>query len=769
MDIENQAKQDNKDSQIVEENEQIKTLPPMEEEKEEKQQQQPVQQKPEVQENSERQKKILMETFQQLYERLSKGCGREKCKYDTCLAHPSNRHLVNDQNQAKLKAVEFLKKKLAKIEICNIPQRIIKSLQKSEIDAILQPQYLEQNFKEIIQRLEDVFSDFEALNNSFFLDQNPCQVIEQHNGLIDFKSVIELYNVLLNLNNAEMKKCVEDMFSKSFIKLLGEITKYADYKKQFSTIDDFRVLVFLIIYPNLFEEHCLFIKIMHSFFYLTQRDYEMFGYWLKDLDSSILERINTSIKTKVMISLYQGETEVEAAMNALKIIYTTNVILKRMERDHFIIDIFQNEHEEGINPKSEYILWLKGKENQDKDQRFFTFCNYPFSMDIKFKYQLLEINSKFDQRNEHEKKIRSQIQQGQFIINSSQLFLIFEVSRDNILDDTIQCISQPDLNFKLPFKVKFRGEQGIDEGGVRKEYYQIMIKQLFNPDFGLFLEKQNKQFFWFNSNSIDMPMLYDLIGSLMGIAIYNQIQMDVRLPNVVYKKLIGDPVSLEDIKQFDAATYNGFKHILEYEGDLENDLQLTFSIEYEYFDQTKVYELKPGGDCIPVTQENKKEFIELYVDWYLNKSIERQFNNFKRGFFKVLNLEIIQFFTFDELVLILTGKEELDFNELKENTYYDQGYSEESDQIKWLWEILDEFTMEQKKKFLFFCTGSDRAPVTGFSSLKFIISRHGEENEQLPSAHTCFNHLLIPAYKSKEILKQKLLLSLENAEGFGLY
>lgn len=48
--------------------------------------------------------------------------------------------------------------------------------------------------------------------------------------------------------------------------------------------------------------------------------------------------------------------------------------------------------------------------------------------------------------------------------------------------------------------------------------------------------------------------------------------MDVRFPNVVYKKLIGDPVSLEDIKQFDLPTYNGFKHILNYEGDLENDL-----------------------------------------------------------------------------------------------------------------------------------------------------------------------------------------------------
>lgn len=64
-----------------------------------------------------------------------------------------------------------------------------------------------------------------------------------------------------------------------------------------------------------------------------------------------------------MICLYEGDSEVEAAMNALKIIYTTNVILKRMERQHFIIDIFESEMEEGINPLDEYRIWIKSKDN----------------------------------------------------------------------------------------------------------------------------------------------------------------------------------------------------------------------------------------------------------------------------------------------------------------------------------------------------------------------------------------------------------------------
>jgi hypothetical protein len=65
-------------------------------------------------------------------------------------------------------------------------------------------------------------------------------------------------------------------------------------------------------------------------------------------------------------------------------------------------------------------------------------------------------------------------------------------------------------------------------------------------------------------------------------------------------------------------------------------------------------------------------------------------------------------------------------------------------------------------------TGSDRAPILGLGSVKLYISRHGDDSEQLPSSHTCFNHLLIPDYSSKEKLRQKLILAINNSEGFGL-
>ena len=122
----------------------------------------------------------------------------------------------------------------------------------------------------------------------------------------------------------------------------------------------------------------------------------------------------------------------------------------------------------------------------------------------------------------------------------------------------------------------------------------------------------------------------------------------------------------------------------------------------------------------------------------------------------------------DELELLVLGSQTLDFNELEKVTRFVDGYTKDHKIAKWLWEILHEFDHEQKKRFLAFTTGSDRAPVQGLGSMHLFVGKHGDDSERLPSAHTCFNHLLIPEYSSKEKLKQKLLQATSNAEGFGM-
>lgn len=117
---------------------------------------------------------------------------------------------------------------------------------------------------------------------------------------------------------------------------------------------------------------------------------------------------------------------------------------------------------------------------------------------------------------------------------------------------------------------------------------------------------------------------------------------------------------------------------------------------------------------------------------------------------------------------MICGNPELDFKALEKVTKYEDGYTAESRVIKWFWKVVHEFTLEEKKKFLFFCTGCDKAPINGLGSLRFVISRTGADEASLPSVHTCFNHLLIPDYSNIEILRAKLKQAIENSEGFGL-
>jgi ubiquitin-protein ligase E3 A len=110
----------------------------------------------------------------------------------------------------------------------------------------------------------------------------------------------------------------------------------------------------------------------------------------------------------------------------------------------------------------------------------------------------------------------------------------------------------------------------------------------------------------------------------------------------------------------------------------------------------------------------------------------------------------------------------LDFEELEKVTIYDNGYYEDHPVIKNFWEVVHSLSVEEKKKLLFFATGSDRSPIGGLGKLTFVITRHGPDSDRLPSAHTCFNHLLLPEYNTKDKLKDRLLASINNAEGFGL-
>ncbi|XP_058055109.1 ubiquitin-protein ligase E3A [Anopheles bellator] len=360
-------------------------------------------------------------------------------------------------------------------------------------------------------------------------------------------------------------------------------------------------------------------------------------------------------------------------------------------------------------------------------------------------------------------------------LQSLNPFLNLRIRRDHIIDDAlveleIIAMSNP-KDLKKQLVVEFTGEQGIDEGGVSKEFFQLIIEEIFNPDYGMFVSNDDSNTVWFNSMSFENEAQFTLIGIVLGLAIYNNIILAVNFPMVVYRKLMGMKGSFLDLKDLNPVLFNSLTSLLEYtENDMEEVFMQTFKIGYrDVFGNTLEHELKPDGDKAFVTQDNKQEFVDLYSDFLLNQSVEKQFHAFRRGFQMVTDESPLHLlFRPEEVELIVCGSKEFDFNELEKSTEYEAGFTADSQTIKDFWTIVHGLSVEAKRKLLQFTTGSDRVPVGGLSRLKLVIARNGPDCDRLPTSHTCFNVLLLPEYDSKEKLEERLLKAINYSKGFGM-
>ncbi|XP_071011083.1 ubiquitin-protein ligase E3A-like isoform X2 [Oncorhynchus clarkii lewisi] len=362
------------------------------------------------------------------------------------------------------------------------------------------------------------------------------------------------------------------------------------------------------------------------------------------------------------------------------------------------------------------------------------------------------------------------------LVQGQQLnpYLRLKVRRDHIIDDALVRLEmiamENPADLRKQLFVEFEGEQGVDEGGVSKEFFQLVLEEMFNPDIGMFTYDDSTKLFWYNPSSLENEAQFTLIGIILGLAIYNNCILDVHFPMVVYRKLMGKKGTYLDLTDSHPVLYQSLRELLDYEGDVEEDMMITFQIsQTDLFGDPITYDLKENGDKIPVNADNRKEFVSLYGDYILNKSVERQFKAFRRGFQMVTNESPLKcLFRPEEVELLICGSRNLDFQALEETTEYDGGYSKDCRIIKDFWETVHSFGEEDKRLFLQFTTGTDRAPVGGLGKLKMIIAKNGPDTDRLPTSHTCFNALLLPEYDSKEKLKERLLKAITYAKGFGM-
>jgi ubiquitin-protein ligase E3 A len=398
-------------------------------------------------------------------------------------------------------------------------------------------------------------------------------------------------------------------------------------------------------------------------------------------------------------------------------------------------------------------------------------CGYPFVIDIAAKRILLSV--------EAQEQMNLQVQQAMvqsIITGVSSPNFILHVRRNNVVSDTLNQISAvakaaPQV-FKKKLRVVFEGEEAVDEGGVTRELFKLLTAELFDPKYGMFNYSNETSSYWFNPGAVSSdPEEYFLVGATLALAVYNNTLLDVHFPSAVYEKLLGEQVTLLSLRSISPSVAGNLEKLLNYwNEDFEEVFSLSFEATYEVFGDPVSVELIPDGKNVAVTLENKFEYVASYVNWFVNTSVSKSFAEFSRGFHTVLSGPAITLFSSSELKTMVSGAPDLNFHELEKVTLYDGGYSPDTLVVKWFWNVVhSKMSLEQQRRLLLFVTGSDRAPIKGLGSVRFIIQRSGPDSDYLPTASTCFNVLLLPDYSSERKLEERLLKAItEGAEGFGL-
>ncbi|XP_023084387.1 E3 ubiquitin-protein ligase NEDD4 isoform X1 [Piliocolobus tephrosceles] len=380
----------------------------------------------------------------------------------------------------------------------------------------------------------------------------------------------------------------------------------------------------------------------------------------------------------------------------------------------------------------------------------------PYSRDYKRKYEFFrrKLKKQNDIPNKFEMKLR----------------------RATVLEDSyrrIMGVKRADF-LKARLWIEFDGEKGLDYGGVAREWFFLISKEMFNPYYGLFEYSATDNYtLQINPNSglcnEDHLSYFKFIGRVAGMAVYHGKLLDGFFIRPFYKMMLHKPITLHDMESVDSEYYNSLRWILEND---PTELDLRFIIDEELFGQTHQHELKNGGSEIVVTNKNKKEYIYLVIQWRFVNRIQKQMAAFKEGFFELIPQDLIKIFDENELELLMCGLGDVDVNDWREHTKYKNGYSANHQVIQWFWKAVLMMDSEKRIRLLQFVTGTSRVPMNGFAELygsngpqSFTVEQWGTP-EKLPRAHTCFNRLDLPPYESFEELWDKLQMAIENTQGF---
>lgn len=324
--------------------------------------------------------------------------------------------------------------------------------------------------------------------------------------------------------------------------------------------------------------------------------------------------------------------------------------------------------------------------------------------------------------------------------------MALNIRRSHILADSIEQFKSSHVR-KKKIQVVYINETGEDSGGIVKDWLSTVIEEINNS--GTFKPDPSGKYLTIDLAKADEDIL-EFTGQLIAISFNQELNLDVKLSLFIWRLLMKEKITINDMEEYDQSIYNSLKWIL------ENDVS---ELEEVFVDSNDV-ELIENGKNVPLTNENKEEYVKLMINRIFMGQNDRLFHLIVTGFYEIINkkrLKRLKQYDAIKMRETINGQEKIDLDDWRKNTvfygrrrnYYgeyeeDDDNEENQETLDIFFGIIGDWAEKDLRRLLNFVTGSPLVPIKGFAFLPggpFTIKLC--DGEKLPFARTCFNTLYI--------------------------
>lgn len=467
---------------------------------------------------------------------------------------------------------------------------------------------------------------------------------------------------------------------------------------------------------------------------------------------------------------YADDWRIVVAVRLMALLWSANRLVNGLP-----LSRFYNTMVDLVDLKADFDAWQTATSAAAPSSalRKLSFCRYPFLLSAGSKARVLghanqrEINR--DVQREvfsylaNPKNRHSSYEQEMHV--SRLRTVCVSVRRNHLFADSMQQLLQWPPERRRSLLVEFRGEPGVDAGGLKKEWFLMFYRGFFDPSIDLFQMDDTSNYYWFSRTAnLDYCRV---AGQTLGLALQNSVTIDFNLPRLLFKILLNAPYDLNDIGTLWPDIAQSFQSILDYtDEDFEDAFGLTFTAP----DGTQ---LLPDGEQLSVTLAARETYVSLMIDYFVNAE-GAPVQTFKKAFLSICGGNAISMFEPEELEHLIHGdRQPFDIPALRSVTRY-VNFGHRYDRanrepvVQWFWDYFSRLEPASQARLLQFVTATDRPPAAGFLQMRFSIMCLGGDSERLPIAHTCFNQLCLYRYKNRQKLERKLSLAIKEFQGFGL-